>query len=271
MNMIIENKYFLNIGNLVNCDSYNSIPAISTKPIIEINNFHELHHAIKITEQIKNVGFAIIRVINEHLSADNLNEKLITFLDPLLSNNNLQHKPFSVVKSDGEGKYYINSHLAQPMHTDEGYTRLSPRYVALYCQRQSIKGGDSILVPFQKLYKKLIDQFQDDVALLFDQECISITHYHGEVKKPILCDLENGSIGISYSPVLKKLCCNKKVYEMFDFITSYVHTPSNQIRFLLQEGDILLFDNFKILHGRTRFAQSDPRLLYRYWFNYRIL
>jgi len=43
----------------------------------------------------------------------------------------------------------------------------------------------------------------------------------------------------------------------------------NQIRFKLQKGQILIFDNARarILHGQTRFVQDDGRLLYRFLFN----
>lgn len=78
--------------------------------------------------------------------------------------------------------------------------------------------------------------------------------------------LFNRGIGISYSPILQKMWCTDAVFQMFDHISQYIHRHSNQIRFKLKSGQALLFDNCRVLHGRTAFSMNDKRLLYRYWF-----
>lgn len=60
--------------------------------------------------------------------------------------------------------------------------------------------------------------------------------------------------------------CSEDVFKLFDYIIKYAHSRYNQLRFKLKPGQILLFDNSKILHGRTAFTPDDTRLLYRYWF-----
>ena len=46
-----------------------------------------------------------------------------------------------------------------------------------------------------------------------------------------------------------------------------IHQKNNQIRCKLQPGQLLLIDNFRVLHGRTGFDLSDQRLLYRFCFD----
>jgi hypothetical protein len=199
-------------------------------------------------------------------NAINISAWLQALLGEPIYDKNPGKLTYAKVQAEKNSKFYINSNLTQPMHTDEGHTTQCPRYVALHCVQQSEIGGDSILVPFETLHKALLDQFGDMVKLLYRKDAITVQNVYGEEKKPILLHFEESRSGISYSPVLQKMRSSHDVFELFDYMTKFAHDPNNQIRFKMKPDQILLIENCRVLHGRTAFSHHESRLLYRYWF-----
>ena len=55
----------------------------------------------------------------------------------------------------------------------------------------------------------------------------------------------------------------QKVYEAYYNINGMLRDPKYQLQYKLEEGDVLVFDNNRILHGRTSFdSQTSSRLLH---------
>src|SRR3990167_5457486 len=266
----VDRNYFSSISKLVNEKAYNTSLAGDYKPL----HFDPLDDVScsYVKSSILSDGFSIIQIMNE----DSINQAKVTAILQAIfgkpfKDKNLGKQAYAKVQAEDNAKFYINSHLAQPIHTDEGHTAAYPRYVAIYCSLQAQSGGESIVVPFKPLYTALIKHFGDDIDLLLQQDAVTVKNVYGIEKKPILLILDNNEIGISYSPVLQKMWCTHQVFELFDYITRYVHNRDNQLRFKLKSGQALLLDNCKALHGRTLFAQDEKRLLYRYWYESCIL
>ncbi len=57
-------------------------------------------------------------------------------------------------------------------------------------------------------------------------------------------------------------------YRAYDRFARLVRNPANQRRFLLREGDYLIYDNHRMLHARTSF--SGPRWMRGVYFNPRV-
>lgn len=264
----VEQAYFSNIANLVNDHEYNCHSAYHYEKAISINDVFKQDSYFRLKSELAEQGFLVIEFADypRHQLSD-----IETWLKNLLGapfvNNNPGKLMHAKVQAMDNAKYYVNSNLAQPIHTDEGYTNRYPRYVVLYCLQQAESGGDSIVVQVNPLYINLIHHFGEQVRLLFEKNSVIVKHAYGIEEKPILFWLENDTVGMSYSPVLQKMLCSDKVFELFDFITKYIHDRHHQIRFKLQSGQALLLDNCRVLHGRTAFAKEHGRLLYRYWFN----
>lgn len=261
----VNSNYFIRINQKVNTDHYNNYKMPFIQPIQTIKDLNTEYYEL-ITKFIDSDGAVIIDTLNhEKDMVSKVKEWLEGLMGKIYYNSNHQQLPYATVKAEKNARYYINSNLAQPVHTDEGYTTMYPRYVALYCSKNAILGGISILVQFKPLYLLLKEKFEDSVGLLFKSNALTLEGAKGIKTKPLLMKLENNKIGISYTSILKSLKCDDKIFEMFDFISNYIHDVRNQIRFKLNPGQIMLFDNATVLHGRTRFA-SDDRLLYRFWF-----
>lgn len=48
-------------------------------------------------------------------------------------------------------------------------------------------------------------------------------------------------------------------YPAFSRFADLLESPSRRYEYLLQEGDAVLFDNRRVLHGRTEFKERDHR------------
>ncbi len=261
-------EYFQKIQDHVNQPTYNQIEEqFNNFDKLIISNFQDKASNASIKHQMAVHGHCLIEFEN-HLWTDL--EKIQAWLSAqfgeLITNRNRSQLPYAEIKAENSGKLYINSHLTQPMHTDEGHTNNHPNIVALYCSQPATIGGISILVAFQPLYKKLQEIFGPAVKELFHPDALKVENYQSIEAKPLLLKNSDNKIGISYSPILKLLWAKPIVIQMYDYVTQYVHQLENQIRFKLKRGQLLILDNCQVLHARTGFPPSSQRLLYRYWF-----
>ncbi len=263
----INKEYFSNISKIVNEASYNYASFNDYKDLVSIENIKNENNYSSLKSKLAEDGFVVIQMNNEDESnPDNVEIWLKNLFGDSFSDKNPGKLNYAKVQAENNAKFYINSNLAQPLHTDEGHTRLYPRHAALHCLKQAQSGGDSIVVQFKSVYAELKVKFGSQVDLLFEKNAVMVHNVYGKEEKQILIRLEDNVVGISYSPVLQKMWCSDIVFQMFDFITSYAHNPKNQIRFKLKSGQTLILDNCLVLHGRTQFPKNDGRLLYRYWF-----
>lgn len=262
----VDKKYFSALNGLVNNPDYN-MSEHGSLDVILIKQKRSISDNLTIKSILQSVGFCVVEFAEFcHDYRIQYEVFLSNLLGEPLCGKHSGGQPFAKVQATENAKFYINSSLAQPMHTDEGHATVFPRYAALFCAKEAGEGGDSIIVPFKELHAALLRDFGCDVDLLFAQDAIAIENYQGMKIKPVLFTLNNGDVGISYSTVLQKMWCSERVFEMFDYVAKYVHNRDNQIRFKLKSGQMLIFDNCRVLHGRTSFSMNDPRLLYRYWF-----
>ncbi|ASQ47052.1 TauD/TfdA family dioxygenase [Legionella clemsonensis] len=212
---------------------------------------------------VDNNGFAIVQLNNKSLRS--LLKTLAFYLGPPMKDSGVYKKYIAKVQAAKNGKFYVNSNMSQPLHTDEGYTNIFPRYASLYCLQQSNQGGISTIVPVETLLNALYNKFGNQVAKLFQADALSITTKAGTSNKQILFTLDNGSIGMSYSPFVLNWRATAPISDMIIFINEFIHDPSNQHRIALQKDQLLVMDNCRIFHGRTEFNSQDNRLLLRFW------
>lgn len=150
-----------------------------------------------------------------------------------------------------------NSYKALDFHTDHHRANI----IGIYCIKQSTFGGET----------KLIDSY--DVLNNFNEEELSIlkTIYLYEHKifsndpdKYPLLEMVNNKYNIYYSYWLEKGGLDQIQKVVFDKFKELTHTV-NSIKFKLNENDLLLFDNRRMLHSRTEIKVGEERLLKRIW------
>jgi len=146
-------------------------------------------------------------------------------------------------------------------HTD-GSRRVRPYdIVILYCVAAEEEGGDTILVPLDDIVANLSkDQFHILRAPTFP---------FGRSVFPIVESLR-GQDAIRYyrTQILKSLQhlgagLLVGADDTLEALDQALEDPSNQVRFKLQPQDLLLINNRKTLHGRTKMSDESERLLLR--------
>jgi len=263
---IVNADYFSSIAAMVHHSIYNK-SEYQPEQAIQIDSVCSHASILNVKSLLYSQGYCVVESdLPVHNRLSFYQQYLTTLFGKPISGKNTACQGYTKVQAVENAKFYFNSNLAQPMHTDEGHATTFPRYAALICEKEAVHGGDSIIVTLKLLYSALIQLFGNDIDLLFAKDAITIQNYQGVKKKPVLIYVDNGDIGITYSPLLRKMWCSRLVFEMFDCITQFIHTMDNQTRFKLRSGQVLIFDNCKIIHGRTSFLSNDARLLYRYWF-----
>lgn len=212
---------------------------------------------------IQKNGFAILNMKKRTLLS--ILRGLAKTFGPQIRDVGINKKYIARVKAVTNGRFYINTAFSQPLHSDEGYRTVFPRFVSLYCVKSSLKGGVSTIIKVTELLAGLGTVFKEHVENLYRPDFIQIDTASGKINKQLLFHIDNGMTGMSYSPILRGLTTNELGYDMISWINKFIHDPANQYRFSLKENYLLIMDNCQVLHGRTAFNEKDNRLLLRFW------
>ncbi|MDP1574332.1 MAG: TauD/TfdA family dioxygenase [Coxiellaceae bacterium] len=265
----IDSDYFEKIRHFVNQDSYsNADKKTDYTNLIDCNDYSNEKIKHDIFEHLKNFGHCVLQLNKEiEYTIEDITAFLSSQFGEPMNDRNRKKLAYTQIKSERNPEAYVTSNWTQPMHTDEGHTSIYPEIIGMYCYKPAKLGGVSILVEFERLYLALVEKFGEQIDCLFDKKCLDVFSAYGREFKPLLFRKDENKIGISYSPILGKMYCTDTVFEMYDFITKYLHNPGNQLRFKLAEKQILILDNCRVLHARTAFSPQCDRLLYRYWFS----
>jgi len=165
----------------------------------------------------------------------------------------------------------LNSNRAQPMHTDGQFKEKSPKYLCLYCHNRSKSGGFSQIVFADDVYNYINSLSSEVTNQLFNEY---IEYFRRKpsgglfiYRKRLFFTRNDGKIGISYNPIMYKIEASKEVEQALILINYFTNRSSNQTIFKLEDNEMLIADNERLLHGRTHFDKSSSRKLERLWFS----
>lgn len=166
------------------------------------------------------------------------------------------------------------------MHSDNGC--LEPRppcYVGLFCYRQAVSGGESMLISAQTVHDVIADERPDLLPLFFQEYHFRPPHLHvwpaGEptIIKPIL-EAHSDELRIHYARVmiepgmeLAETPLNDVQREALDYLDSVLAREDLYFQYQLNDGEMLIFNNLALLHGRKAFTSdhNGGRILKRIW------
>lgn len=199
-------------------------------------------NAIELTRELTSRGYIHIPFPNS--------------LDPLTISEILGTTLFTtLIKENPLSTRLLSSNKDVDLHTDH----IKAKFIAWQCNSQAAAGGESVLVDgfevinnasadtincLQNIYVKSHRLFFDDKAHypLFSAKD-KVLYYAS-----FLCE----------TPIGGK---EKQAYEWFQ--NKIISAKKTEIK--LSEGDWLIIDNHRILHGRKGFPTKSNRLLTRYW------
>lgn len=169
-------------------------------------------------------------------------------------------------RPDGNDLAYRSVHLGP--HTDNPYRDPVPGIQLLHCLINETHGGLSTLVDSVKVVSLLAIEDPDGYALLcktpvrfrfIDKGTELIT------RRPIINRDEQGrTLGVHYSPRLDGLPllpveALRRFHQARQRLGQLLVDPANEIRFRLADGELMLFDNSRVLHGRTCYDANEGR------------
>ena len=150
-------------------------------------------------------------------------------------------------------------------HTDNPYRDPTPGIQLLHCLVNETTGGLSTLVDAVAVCEQLRDDDPDGFELLADVPVqfrfIDDTDDLRYTRPVIERDHLGAVAGLAYSPRLDYLplmsVADTRVYQRArGHLAELLVHPDFEVRFALQPGEVEIFDNARVLHGRTGF---DPQ------------
>jgi gamma-butyrobetaine dioxygenase len=155
-------------------------------------------------------------------------------------------------------------------HTDNPYRRPTPTLQLLHCLSSEVEGGETVLVDGFAVARRLGRDAPGHLALLA-RTPIRYAYRDGEAQltadfpvvtldgdgAPATIHLNNRSKGVPVGAPEQI----RDWYDAYFALLELVNDQAQQIVFRLEPGELVLFDNERILHGRTGFAGGGARHL----------
>ena len=164
--------------------------------------------------------------------------------------------------SNSKNIAYTNLNLG--LHMDLLYFKEPPRYQILHCLRNRVHGGNSVFVDALNAARKLNESaFKILATTPVPFHYINDGHHLHHAHTTIECVPSYGGQeirSINYSPPFQAPLLMNTPDEFYDSLSElerHLEDPQNLYTRLLREGDAVIFDNRRVLHGRTAFESRD--------------
>ena len=261
--LVIENilKEFSNINEVKNIDKVKWDSSFKNFNKYEYNkNFFEDKEMLKALINFYEYGFVIFKKVPTK------NNFIVNFANSIGSIRRTNFGEFFNVKSKPNPNDLAYTSLPLAPHTDNPYRNPVPCIQMLHCIENEVNGGLSTLVDgftvteqlkndFPDFYKILTEikvrfQFIDQNVVLENwAEMIQLDEF-GKFKQVRF------SPRLDFVPFMDKeilglyYLARKKISELYN-------SDKFKIEFKLQSGDLLMMDNYRLLHGRTSYDASE--------------
>ena len=174
------------------------------------------------------------------------------------------------VKSEPKPINLAYTSLALPLHTDLSNFETPPGYQFLHCLANDSAGGESIFADGLCVLEDMRDEARQHFDLLatvavpfrFHDEGHDIRHHH-----PVINLDHNGHIvELKYNAHLASIfdlpeAIMRNYYIAYRDLMARLRLDKYRISFRLNEGDMAVFDNRRVLHGREAFEPTGRRHL----------
>lgn len=142
------------------------------------------------------------------------------------------------------------------------YFKDPPRYQILHCLRNRVVNGHSKFVDGINACIELQNTSPEDFACLSERNVAF--HYindghHLHCSHPTI-ETRNADYRINFSPPFQAplpLDTPPTFFDALSRFTTIVNRTSNVFTYLMREGDAVIFDNRRVLHGRTAFSDKE--------------
>jgi tetratricopeptide (TPR) repeat protein len=166
------------------------------------------------------------------------------------------------VGKKAEATHYSRTHLPLAPHTDSSNTERPHELIAFQMIRADASGGENTLVPVDDILKKLDGE---TIALLSES-----VYPFGRKRYPVLSSTDAGTEIRYYTAQIKHSMDPGSVQlsalhrNALSALDEVLDQLADRMRVRLEDGDTLIVNNRRALHGRTGFSEDSQRLMNRY-------
>ena len=165
---------------------------------------------------------------------------------------------------DADSNAYTS--LPLPLHVDLATREYQPGLQFLHCMTNTTSGGYSNLMDGFMMAKGLKEAHPKEYELLTSVNLIQATkakttdyRYESPI---IVCDNKGEVTEMRYNPWLRApinydFATTDAIYKAIRVLYNFAESDRFKISFLLKPGDIMCFDNRRIMHGRTGFDADN--------------
>lgn len=156
--------------------------------------------------------------------------------------------------------------LALPLHTDLANQEVPPGFQFLHCLANEAEGGGSVFADGYALAEELRRKSPDDFDLLCSVPIPFRFHDAAadiRVHRPVITlDARGNTVEIRYNAHLVGIF-DMPVEQMVSYYRAYrafmalTRDPAFRLPFKLRQGEMVIFDNRRVLHGREAFDPSS--------------
>ena len=226
------------------------------------DNFFESKIMYELLIEFYKYGFVIIKKVPTH---DNF---IVKFANSIGNIRPTNFGEFFNVKSVPKPNDLAYTSLALSPHTDNPYRKPVPCIQLLHCIENEVTGGFSTLVDGFKVANHLKKNYPEYFKILtkikvkfkFTDKDVILENNGELIELDGLGNLKQirFSTRLDYVPVLEK----KKLdlyYKARKKISDFYNSKKFRIEFKLISGDIMMMDNYRLLHGRTAYDANEGK------------
>ena len=204
-----------------------------------------------------------------------------------LYNQNINSEKIVEIKDEGKsmvsGGRYHQTKQGGSYHTDSPHWIKVPDLIGLLCINKAKKGGISKFVSVYTIHNQLLKEQKDKLEILyekfyFDKRGEFKNNEPKTISEPILIFKDNRlycRFLIDYiiaGHEIQNIPLSKLQQASLQSLEEISKEENNTLSYDLQPGDIVFFDNHRILHGRTVFEdyedENKRRFLLRTWIKF---
>ena len=172
------------------------------------------------------------------------------------------------VKSEPNPITNANTALPLPPHVDLPTREYQPGLQFLHCLVNETEGGDNILVDGFRVAELLHDESPDDYEVLTTvawnwanrsttsdyrwRSPLIVTDPDGSLKEVRVGNWLRAPLDVAFDEVEAAYRAYRRLFEM-------TYRADLQVRFRLEAGDAMVFDNRRALHARSEFTEMSGR------------